>query len=284
MISPPFTRSLSECWSTWAPLILAAMAGYTSERSGVVNIALEGKALAAACAAALVSIAYGSAAGLAAAVAAATAFSLVHWIMTQRYAVDHVVSGMAINALAAGGTSFIFRRFDEPGRQGSVPAFPLSLYIVIALAVPLGLWLHARLTRSGLRLLAVGSDPDKARLAGVRPSRVRLGGLLATGLFAGLAGAALVADTHVFTDGMTAGRGFIALAALILGGWRPVPALFACIGFGFFSALQLQLQGTRLLGADIPSQAWTALPYVATLVALAGFLGRGRAPAGLGKP
>jgi ABC-type uncharacterized transport system permease subunit len=155
--------------------------------------------------------------------------------------------------------------------------------LILALVLPALLYGYLRMSRAGLRLLAVGSDPEKARLMGVRPLRVRLIALVATGMFTGLAGAFIVSNVGRFTNDMTAGRGYIALAALILGGWRPLPTLIACIGFALFEAVQLQLQGTELMGAKIPSEAWQALPYLVTVIALAGFLGKSRAPQGLGK-
>lgn len=267
-----------------APLVLAAMGGFTSERGGVINIALEGNMLMAAAATALVGLATQNPwLGLVSGVAAATVLSLLHWLVTQSFRVDHVVSGMAINAIALGGTNFLDRAFANPEHSGEIPKFPLEAYYVLAAVAPLALWFVARRTRSGLRLLAVGSDPAKARQMGVAPVRVRLYGLLATGMFCGLAGAMLVTNAGRFTDGMTSGRGFIALAALILGGWRPIPAALACIGFGFATALQLHMQGTELAGARIPSEVWQVLPYVVTIIALAGALGKSRAPAGLGK-
>lgn len=267
-----------------APLILAAMGGFTSERGGVINIALEGKMLMAAAATALVGLGTGSALfGLLAGVGAAIVMSWLHWLITQVYRIDHVVSGMAINAIALGGTNFLDKAFTDPGHSGEIPKFPLEAYYVLAVLVPIGLWIAARRTRVGLHLLAVGSDPDKARQMGVAPMKVRLFGLSLTGVLCGLAGAMLVTNAGRFTDGMTSGRGFIALAALILGGWRPVPAALACIGFGFATALQLQMQGTELAGARIPSELWQVLPYVVTVIALAGALGKSRAPAGLGK-
>lgn len=267
-----------------APLVLAAMGGFTSERGGVINIALEGNMLMAAAATALVGLATQNPwLGLVSGVAAATVLSLLHWLVTQSFRVDHVVSGMAINAIALGGTNFLDRAFANPEHSGEIPKFPLEAYYVLAVFAPLALWFVARRTRSGLRLLAVGSDPAKARQMGVAPVRVRLYGLLATGMFCGLAGAMLVTNAGRFTDGMTSGRGFIALAALILGGWRPIPAALACIGFGFATALQLHMQGTELAGARIPSEVWQVLPYVVTIIALAGALGKSRAPAGLGK-
>lgn len=265
-----------------APLVLAAMGGYTSERSGVTNIALEGKMLASACVTVLMSVKFGAYVGVTSGVLTAILFSLLHWLATQHYRMDHVISGMAINAIAFGGTNFLYGKFADRSAN-DMPALPMAFYYVVAVGAPIVLWLYSRYTRGGLRLLAVGSDPDKARLMGVQPSRIRFVGLLTTGLFTGLGGAVLVTDATTFTDGMTAGRGYIALAALILGGWRPLPAALACLAFGFFSALRIVLQGTTVYGISLPSQAWASLPYLVTLIALAGFLGRNRTPAGIGK-
>lgn len=265
------------------PLILAALGGFASERSGVINIGLEGMMLAAACAAGIFGFKAGPVAGLAAGVGIATVLSLLHWVATQHFRMDHVISGISINALAAGGTNFAWEKFSEAGLQGKAPAFPMPFYIAVAVLFPFAVWLFVAKTRGGLRLMAVGSDPEKARMVGVQPVQVRFWALLATGVFTGLGGAALVADTGIFTDNMTAGRGYIALAALILAGWRPLPAFGACLAFAFLSALRLQLEGTKTLGIDVPTEAWQMLPYLATVIALAGFMGRRRPPAGLGK-
>lgn len=268
-----------------APLLLAAMAGYTSERSGVINIALEGKMLAGCLAAGLVGILTGSAVlGILAGVAAGVLMSLIHWLLTQSYSIDHIVSGMAVNALSFGATSFLYKNYTDPSKVTETPALPLPVYYLAAFGTPLVLaWVSSR-TRFGLRLRAVGGDPDKARIMGLHPSSIRLKSLLVTGVLCGLSGTLIVSNTGYFTDGMTAGRGFIALAALIIGSWRPLPTMLACIAFGFLEALQLQLQGTRLAGAEIPREVWNVLPYLATVIALAGFVGKSRAPAGLGKP
>lgn len=266
------------------PLILAALGGYTSERSGVINIGLEGMMLAAACASAIMGYQFGAVAGLAGGLLAAIVMSLIHWLSTQVYRIDHVVSGMAINCLAAGGTNFVFEKFSERNPIGKVPALPLEFYCAAAFVLPIALALWVRHTQGGLRLLAVGSDPDKARLMGVIPIRVRLFGLLMTGIFTGLGGTMLSTYTGGFTDNMTAGRGYIALAALVLSGWRPIPSLLACVAFGFFNVLRLKLEGTAPLGIELPPEAWAALPYVVTVIALAGLLGKRRTPAGLGKP
>lgn len=260
-----------------APLSLAAMGGYASERAGVMNIGLEGLMLIAAVTTALASIAYGPWLGPLFGLGAAVLLSLVHWLATQIYRIDQVISGMAINLIALGASTFLWQRFGNGG--ATVPDLPESLIYAVAMLLPIGLWAYAKFTRGGLRLTAVGGDPTKARLMGIEPRVIRFWALLATGIFAGLGGASLVAYTGVFTDNMTAGKGFIALAALIVGGWRPLPTLAVCIAFGFLSSLQLYFQG----GA-IPSQAWASLPYLATVIALAGFLGKHRTPAGLGKP
>ncbi len=265
------------------PLVLAAMAGYCSERSGVINIGLEGKMLMAACVSALVSISHGPVLGVLAAILAAIIMSLVHWLATQRFGIDHVISGMSLNAISAGATNFMFTRFSDPDRSGRIGTLPPLFYQVCAIAAPLALLVYVAKTRGGLWLVAAGSDPEKARLAGLQPDRIRLFALIATGLFSGLAGAYLVADTGVFTDNMTAGRGYIALAALILGGWRVGQTALACLAFGFLSSLNLLFQGTDLVGVALPSEFWTSLPYLATVIALAGFLGKQRTPAGLGK-
>lgn len=265
------------------PLVLAAMAGYTSERSGVINIALEGKMLVAACVAGLLTEGHGPAIGLIGGVLAATLMSLLHWLLTQHFSLDHVISGMAINALGAGGTNFLWNKLSDQDRVGQLPSLSLWIFSILAIVSPFVLAVVSSRTRAGLRLLAVGSDPEKARLAGLQPIKIRFGGLLLTGLFTGLAGVFLVANSGTFTDNMTAGKGFIALAALIIAGWRPILALLASLVFGFFSALQLVVQGVDFWGVKVPSELWTSLPYVVTVIALAGFLGKNRTPAGLGK-
>jgi simple sugar transport system permease protein len=265
-----------------APFILAALGGLTSERSGVINIALEGNMLGAAVAYAIVATRSESIfIGLAAGIGAGIVLSLLHWLTTQVYRMDHIVSGMAINAIALGLSNFLDRAFLKDG--GAMPSGSLTAFYIVVFGLPLILGLFLSRTRGGLRLLAVGEDPAKSRQMGLSPPRVRFYGLLATGVFCGLAGCLVVVQASHFVDNITAGRGFIALAALILGGWRPIPATLACLAFGGFQALQIQLQGTELWGLKIPTEAWLSLPYIATILALAGFLGKSRAPSGLGK-
>lgn len=267
-----------------APLAFAAMGGLASERSGVINIGLEGKMLIATVVVALVSFATKSPVmGLLAGMAASVALSLVHWLLTQKYAIDHVVSGMAINAIAFGAANFLDKKF-KVADQVEFPRLPLPVYWVFGLLLPVAIWFYLRQTRGGLRLLAVGNDPDKARQMGVSPSAIRFLALVGTGIFCGLAGALIVTNSGSYNDGMTAGRGFIALAALIVGGWRPLPTLIACLFFAMLTQLKIQLQNVPIAGVQVPDWIWHSLPYAATIIVLAGFLGRDRTPAGLGKP
>lgn len=266
-----------------APLLLVAMAGYWSERCGVINIGLEGKMLTACFVCAFASAKFGAVGGIMIAIVAATLISLLHYALTQVYRVDHIISGMAVNLLAAGATGFLEAAGFAKESLPDTARVPLWIYYALAVISPLAIHWVSQKTRFGLRHRSVGSDPDKARLVGVNPQVVRFAGLVMTGVFAGLAGSLLVTETSTFTKDMTSGRGYIALAALILGGWRPIHASLACLLFGFASAIQIKFSGTPLFGIDIPSEAWKALPYIVTLLALAGLLGRQRTPAGLGK-
>jgi general nucleoside transport system permease protein len=264
------------------PLILAAMGGYTSERSGVINIALEGKMMIAISTGAFVAGAQHDAwIGALAGIGASITLALLHWLITQVYRVDHIISGMAINVIAFGASSYLMdpRIFDR--HQERVPTLPVNLFIVLAVAIPVLLAIYSTRTRGGLRLQAVGSDPDKSRQMGVSPGTVRFWSLVATGVFCGLSGAMILAnESGQASEGMTAGRGFIALAALIIGGWRPIYAAAACLFFAFFEALRVN---SAWLDQHVPSAVTQSLPYLVTIIALAGFLGRNRTPAGLGK-
>ncbi len=266
------------------PLILAAMAGLLSERSGIINIALEGKMLAAAAAAAMVSaLTLNPFLGLIAGVIASSLFSMLHGMLTIGFKVDHVVSGMAINALSFGITGFAAKLAANNEMKQQFDSLPQSGYIAIAIISAPMIWYFLSKTRPGLRLNAVGNDPNKAVEMGVSPTRTRFGALFGCGVLCGLAGVMLVSQPEQFSSGMTAGKGFIALAALILGSWRPIQTMVAGLAFGLFDALQLRLQGQELFGVAVPSQFWASLPYVLTLIALAGFLGRSRPPAALGR-
>lgn len=300
-----------------APLVLAAMAGLYSERAGVIDIGLEGKMLAAAFAAAAAAAVTGSAwLGLGAAVAASLALALLHGFACISQKGNQVVSGMAINTIALGLTAVLANAwFGMGGRTpslegdarfleitlplaGTLAAVPLigplyaevvsghNLLVYLAFAmVPATAWIVYR-TRFGLRLRAVGENPAAVDTAGIGVPGLRYRAVLVTGLLCGVAGAYLsIAQGAAFQENMTAGKGFLALAALILGKWRPWPTLAACFLFAAADAVQTRLQGVPIPGiGTVPVQLIEALPYIVTVVLLAGFVGRAVPPKAIGVP
>lgn len=275
------------------PLLFAATGGVVSERAGVVNLALESYLLAGALGTAVGTLATGSAlAGTAAGVAAAVAVALVHGIVCTRTRADHVVSGVALNLLLDAGT--IAALASLYAQKGASPLFPadvkraivaarvldLSLLTYAALAaVPLAAFALLR-TRAGLRIRAVGENPACAESLGVDAARVRLGAVLVAGAVTGLGGAFLALDAGCFSKHMAGGRGYLALAAVVIGKWRPWGAGAAALAFGLLAAAADRLQVEHV----VPDQVTQMLPYVVTLAVLAGIVGRARAPAALGKP
>jgi len=299
------------------PLILAALAGLLSERSGVIDLGLEGKMLFAAFAAASGGAVTGSTTiALAAGCAVAMLLSWLHGFACVTHRGDQVVSGMAINIIAAGLTVVLGIAWFNQGGQtppvsegvrlkalwpGAVAAFPNAPWVgallgegllahnalvYLALVLVAAVWWLLYRTRFGLRLRAAGENPHMVDAAGVSVLRLRYLALSLNGALCGLAGAYLVlAQNASFGPNMTAGRGYMALAALIFGQWRPLPALGACLLFGFLDTVAVRLQGEKLPHVgEIPVQAIQALPYVLTVVLLAGFIGRNVAPQALGKP
>lgn len=299
------------------PLIFCALAGLLSERSGVVDIGLEGKMLFAAFAAGAAGASWGSLPlALAMAMLVGVALSWMHGLACVSHQGDQVVSGVAINIIAAGltvvlGIAWYAQGGQTPPVGDAVRITPLApatvdalngmawggrilgvgflghdaLVYLALLLVPCVWWLLFR-TRFGLRLRAVGENPQMVDAAGVSVQRLRYTALTLNGLLCGLAGSYLVlAQSANFSQNMTAGRGFMALAALIFGRWHPVSAFWACLLFGFLDAVAIRLQGAHLPGiGEVPVQAIQALPYVLTVVLLAGFIGKAVAPQALGKP
>jgi len=280
-----FVQFLGLAFVLGVPVVLAAMGGLTSERSGVMNIGLEGKMLFGACVTAMVATSTQNAwLGLVGGIGAAILASLLHGVLTQVYRMDHVISGMSINILAWGGTSYLYSpHFTDRAFGSTIPVVPREVFYLLAVAIPAVIWVYLKRTRGGIRLMAVGNDPEKSRQMGIDPIRVRFMALVATGVFCGLAGAMIVSNTGRFSEGMTSGRGFIALAALIIGGWRPVPTMIACFAFMLFQALQIQFQGQAIFGVMLPNELWLSMPYLVTLLALAGLISKNSVPAGLGK-
>jgi simple sugar transport system permease protein len=268
-----------------APLIFAALAGVLCERSGILNIALEGGLTAGAFAAVAVSYATGNPiAGLLAGMVAGALLSGLLGVAATRFNVDQIVAGTGLNLLAAGATAFgIVVLFGVPGASPEVPALGSrgeGVLIVVALASALVLAFALDRTPWGLRLRACGENPHAVLAAGLDPRRIRVIATLVAGALAGLGGVFLsIGELDIYSDGMTAGRGFIALAAVIFGRWTPLGACAAALVFGALSALQFVLQQS-----GIPSELMQALPYLAALLALTGIAGKARAPAADGVP
>jgi ABC-type uncharacterized transport system permease subunit len=275
------------------PYIFAASGGVISERSGLIAIGLEGYMLTGAFCAALASYYSGSPwVGLLGAMVGGVAIALLYAVTAIRFRADQVVVGIAINLLAVGATRFFLRlTFHSSANSPRVPGFgaeqsgtgfvslasdPL-IWMGIA-AVALVAWMLYR-TPFGLRVRAVGEHPVAATSVGIRVGRIRYLAAALSGMLAGLGGAYLALDQHQFSAEMTAGRGFIALAAVIFGRWDPVRAALACLLFAAADALQIQLQGAQV----IPSQFVEMIPYALTIIALAGVVGRATPPAALGK-
>lgn len=271
------------------PLIFAAMGGLISERSGVINIALEGFMLVGAWVGAVAALKFGNAwigwimAGCAGAVIAA-----VYGIFAIELKADQIVAGTAINLLVIGVNPFITKVFFNS--TGSTP--PLALesrfsFEPTMMAFVVGLILHFWLTqiRSGLWLSFAGEHPSALTTAGISVRKVRWSAVLISGVLAAWGGSSLsLYLSSSYSPMMSGGRGFMALAALIFGKWKPIPALLACLFFGLTDAIQIRLQGVPFFGFEIPVQFVQVLPYVVTIVALAGFIGQSRPPKSLGRP
>jgi simple sugar transport system permease protein len=288
-----FLAFLAQTLRIAIPYLFAAAGGTLSERAGLIALTLEGYMLGGAFCGAVASYYSGSPwVGMLAALSGGAALALLYAVCTIRFRADQVVVGIAINLLAIGLTRFFLRLlFDSSSNSPRVPGFQVEgsgtgfgalvqnpLVWIGVLAVVLVTFLLYR-TPFGLRVRAVGEHPVAATSVGVPVARVRYLAVALSGMLAGLGGAYLSLDQHQFTDGMTAGRGFIALAAIIFGRWDPKRAALACLLFAAAETLQIQLQGSQAL----PSQFVEMIPYVLTIVALAGVVGRAVPPAALGK-
>ena len=268
------------------PLLLAALGGLFSERSGVINIALEGLMLAGAFTSAVVTYYAGNPwIGLLAGIGAGIFISVIHAVACIQFDSDQVVTGTAINILMLGIPTLLSGALF--GTTGSTPQIPRANLlpnapVVIAFALVPFVWYVLYRTPFGLRLRAAGENPEAADTAGVSVSRLRYSGVLLSGALAAIGGAYLsIGQSSLFTRNMTAGRGFIALAALIFGKWRPVQTMLACLLFGFAEAVAIQMQGVI---PHVRVEYIQIIPYVLTMIVLAGFIGASRAPRALGRP
>jgi simple sugar transport system permease protein len=284
------------------PLTLGALSGILCERSGVVNIAIEGMMLTGAMVGAIIGSLTNLWIGLLAAVIAGGLLALVHAVLSIKYKIDQIISGTVINIFAAGITSFISAKFlqkyaeiNDPGifRPIEIPGlykipfigpilfkhniFVFSMIIFVAL-LTIGLFR----TRWGLRLRSVGEHPKAADTLGINVFRTRYMAVILGGMMAGFAGAYFtLGSVGRFDEMMTAGRGFISLAAMIFGNWTPIGSMGAGLLFGFSDSLAANL---AILGVRIPSEFLLMAPYIATMVVLAGVIGRGQMPAADGQP
>jgi ABC-type uncharacterized transport system permease subunit len=299
------------------PLLFACLAGLYSERAGVFDIGLEGKMLIGAFTAGTVAALTGSAwLGLLAAVLASVFFALLHGFASITHRGNQIVSGVAINFIAAGLTAQLGETWFNMGGQtpqltnqerfmsigwpladalrgvpviGQIYSQVLSGHNILVyaafLAVPLTWWLLYR-TRFGLRLRAVGENPAAVDTAGISVQGMRYAAVACCGVLCGFAGAYLaIAQSAGFIENMTAGKGFIALAALIFAKWRPIPAMWACLLFGVLDAVSIRLQGVPIAGiGTVPVQLMQAVPYILTVILLAGFIGHAVAPKAGGVP
>ena len=308
-------ETLSSTIRMSVPLIFACLAGLWSERSGIVDIGLEGKMLAAAFSAAAAGFYFQSPwIAVLFAIAVSILFSLIHGYASINQRGNQVVSGVAINMLAAGLAVVLGNEwFKEGGRtpplsaEAKFPVFHMpgfdaiqsipgigpylnilsghSVLVYLAfILVPVTAWALAK-TRFGLRLRAVGENPHAVDTAGISVALLRYQAVIIAGVLCGLAGTYLsVALQGSFVRDMSAGRGFMALAALIFAGWRAWPALWACLLFGYLQAVGLRMQGFKIAGVEIPVQFINMLPYVMTVVLLAGFIGKSIPPKASGIP
>jgi general nucleoside transport system permease protein len=290
------------------PLIFAAMGGFLCERSGIATICLEGILIAGAWAAATTTYFTHSVwLGLVACVVAGGLMALVHVFLTVTARADHIVSGVAVNLLAAGLTPLFSKvLFGSPSNTPSIPIgerfqslqipflseipvignllFNQKPLVYLAFLLPIGLSFLAYRTGLGMRLMASGDGPEALKTAGISPSRARALAVLAGGMVASFGGAFLsTSHASQFTRDMTAGRGYIALAALIFGQWRVYPTLLACLFFGFTDALQIRLQSEKIFDWELPVQFIQAFPYAVTLFVLVVFIKNDKPPRSIGK-
>jgi ABC-type uncharacterized transport system permease subunit len=271
------------------PYLFAASGGVVAERAGIVSLTLEGFMLSGAFSAVLgVNYTGNPWVGVLTGIFGGLIFALIHAVATIRYRADQIVVGVAINLMAIGITRFFLKLFfDSSSNSPRVVGFGGNIraagfdnpLLWLGLLVPVAVAFMIYRTPFGLRLRAAGEHPDAAESVGVSVKRVRYVAVAISGMLAGLGGVYLALDQHQFTDQMTAGRGFIALSAVIFGRWDPIRAALACLLFAAAETLQIQLQGSHA----IASQFIEMIPYVLTIIALAGVVGRAVPPAALGK-
>lgn len=284
------------------PIVLAGTGELLSERAGVLNLSLEGMMLSAAFAAAAASWATGMpVVGLLAAVVVSLGFAFVQAVLSVSLRANQLVVGIGFNILALGATTFLYRQIFGPLSRDTIPGlqrlhvpwlsdipvlgpalFQQTALAYVAVLMVAVTWALLKFTSFGLAVRAVGDDPRAADQAGINVNRTRYLGVLYAGVLAGLGGAFMsIADSNTFTEGMTNGAGYLAITAVIFGGWSPWKTLGACLLFGFATALQFVVPA---MGLDIAVAPLLMLPYVLALFAIAGLVGTGKQPMALTLP
>jgi simple sugar transport system permease protein len=297
--------ALGIMFSYFTIIYLTGLGGLFSERSGIVNIGLEGLMITGTVMGAWGSIEWGPLAGLLIGAGAGFLFSMVHAVATITFRVDHIVSGVVINVVAIGLARFLSQQFFGSATQSTsgVPNFDaidlpllsslpwglgrafenMSPVVLLAFALIFPVVFVLNRTRFGLRLRSAGENPEATRTVGVRVAPLRYAGVGISGTLAGLSGAFLAIEVNaLYQEGQTQGLGFIALAALILGNWSPGRLMVGAMLFGFAQAIPLRLGDAPVIGA-LPDQFVRMIPYVVTIIAIAGFVGRVQPPAAAGK-
>jgi len=286
-------------------IYLTGLGGLFSERSGIVNIGLEGMMIVGTVMGAWGALEYGPVAGLAIGALGGLGMSLVHAVATVTFRVDQIVSGVVINVVAIGLARFLAQTFFGQATQSdpSIPHFEkldvpllsslpaglgrafenMSPIVPLAFLITIPVWFVLKRTRFGLRLRSAGENPDATRSVGVRIAPLRYAGVAISGALAGLAGAFLAIEVNeLYHEGQTQGMGFIALAALILGNWKPITLMYGALLFGFAQAIPLRLSDAPVISL-MPEQFIRMIPYIVTIIAIAGFVGRVHPPAAAGK-
>jgi simple sugar transport system permease protein len=284
-------------------IVLTGLGGLFSERSGIVNIGLEGLLIVGTVMGGWAALEWGPIPGLLMGIVAGALFSIVHALATVTFRVDHIVSGVVINILAFGLARFLSQSFFGSTQSDRLPdldkvdipllsslpwglgrAFQrMSWITIVAILVTIGALSVLNRTRFGLRLRSVGENPAAALTLGVRVAPLRYAGVVISGALAGFAGAFLAIEVNqLFQEGQTQGLGFIALAALILGNWQPLRLMAGALVFGFSQAIPLRLNDAPVISL-LPEQFIRMIPYVVTIIAIAGFIGRVTPPAAAGK-
>jgi simple sugar transport system permease protein len=286
-------------------IYLAGLGGLFSERSGIVNIGLEGIMIVGTVMGAYGSVKYGPVQGLLFGAAGGMLYASIHAIATVTFKIDHIVSGVVINVVAVGLARFLSQLFFQQSTQ-SPPDIPtlhpvnvpllshlpwglgaafqrMSPMVPVAFLLTIPVLFVLKRTRFGLRLRSAGENPEAARTLGVRVAPLRYAGVMLSGVFAGLSGAYLAIEVNAqYHDGQTVGLGFIALAALILGNWQPLRLMTGALLFGFAQAIPLRLNDAPVIRI-LPIEFIQMIPYVVTIIAIAGFVGRVQPPAAAGR-